>query len=209
MPTASTSQILGNNEAFEPYTSNIYTRRVLSGEFIVVNKHLLEDLVKLGLWNDTLKQEIMRHNGSVQNIDGIPQDIKELYKTVWEMSMKDIIDMSRQRGYFIDQSQSLNLFMEGATYAKLTSMHFYAWQSGLKTGMYYLRTKSAVDAIKFTLNNDKKAEPVEVIEQVVLTKRLETIAVLNEPVEMSPEEYRAMIEMAKNAGPEDCEMCGS
>jgi ribonucleoside-diphosphate reductase alpha chain len=209
MPTASTSQILGNNEAFEPYTSNIYTRRVLSGEFIVVNKHLLEDLVKLGLWNDTLKQEIMRHNGSVQNIDGIPQDIKELYKTVWEMSMKDIIDMSRQRGYFIDQSQSLNLFIEGATYAKLTSMHFYAWQSGLKTGMYYLRTKSAVDAIKFTLNNDKKAEPVEVIEQVVLTKRLETIAVLNEPVEMSPEEYRAMIEMAKNAGPEDCEMCGS
>jgi ribonucleoside-diphosphate reductase alpha chain len=209
MPTASTSQILGNNEAFEPYTSNIYTRRVLSGEFIVVNKHLLEDLVKLGLWNDTLKQEIMRHNGSVQNIEGIPQDIKELYKTVWEMSMKDIIDMSRQRGYFIDQSQSLNLFMEGATYAKLTSMHFYAWQSGLKTGMYYLRTKSAVDAIKFTLNNDKKAEPVEVIEQPLVAKRLESIAVLNEPVEMSPEEYRAMIEMAKNAGPEDCEMCGS
>ncbi|WP_396151409.1 ribonucleoside-diphosphate reductase subunit alpha [Flavobacterium sp.] len=209
MPTASTSQILGNNEAFEPYTSNIYTRRVLSGEFIVVNKHLLEDLVNLGLWNDTLKQEIMRHNGSVQNIEGIPQDIKDLYKTVWEMSMKDIIDMSRQRGYFIDQSQSLNLFMEGATYAKLTSMHFYAWQSGLKTGMYYLRTKSAVDAIKFTLNNDKKAEPVEVIEQPIVTKKLESIAVLNEPVEMTQEEYRAMIEMAKNADPEDCEMCGS
>jgi ribonucleoside-diphosphate reductase alpha chain len=209
MPTASTSQILGNNEAFEPYTSNIYTRRVLSGEFIVVNKHLLEDLVNLGLWNDTLKQEIMRHNGSVQNIEGIPQDIKDLYKTVWEMSMKDIIDMSRQRGYFIDQSQSLNLFMEGATYAKLTSMHFYAWQSGLKTGMYYLRTKSAVDAIKFTLNNDKKAEPVEVIEQPIVAKKLESIAVLNEPVEMTQEEYRAMIEMAKNAGPEDCEMCGS
>jgi ribonucleoside-diphosphate reductase alpha chain len=208
MPTASTSQILGNNEAFEPYTSNIYTRRVLSGEFIVVNKHLLEDLVKLGLWNDTLKQEIMRHNGSVQNIEAIPQDIKELYKTVWEMSMKDIIDMSRQRGYFIDQSQSLNLFMEGATYAKLTSMHFYAWQSGLKTGMYYLRTKSAVDAIKFTLNNDKKAEPQEVKPQPVIQK-LESIAVLNETVEMTPEEYRAMIEMAKNAGPEDCEMCGS
>ncbi|WP_291118933.1 ribonucleoside-diphosphate reductase subunit alpha [Flavobacterium sp. UBA6135] len=208
MPTASTSQILGNNEAFEPYTSNIYTRRVLSGEFIVVNKHLLEDLVKLGLWNDTLKQEIMRNNGSVQNIEAIPQDIKELYKTVWEMSMKDIIDMSRQRGYFIDQSQSLNLFMEGATYAKLTSMHFYAWQSGLKTGMYYLRTKSAVDAIKFTLNNDKKAEPQEVKPQPVIQK-LESIAVLNEPVEMTPEEYRAMIEMAKNAGPEDCEMCGS
>lgn len=208
MPTASTSQILGNNEAFEPYTSNIYTRRVLSGEFIVVNKHLLEDLVKLGLWNESLKQEIMRHNGSVQNIDAIPQDIKELYKTVWEMSMKDIIDMSRQRGYFIDQSQSLNLFMEGATYAKLTSMHFYAWQSGLKTGMYYLRTKAAVDAIKFTLNNDKKAEPVQIIEQPS-PQKLETIAVVNEPVEMSQEEYRAMIERARNSGPEDCEMCGS
>ncbi|RXR33484.1 ribonucleoside-diphosphate reductase subunit alpha [Flavobacterium piscinae] len=208
MPTASTSQILGNNEAFEPYTSNIYTRRVLSGEFIVVNKHLLEDLVKLGLWNDSLKQEIMRHNGSVQNIEVIPQDIKDLYKTVWEMSMKDIIDMSRQRGYFIDQSQSLNLFMEGATYAKLTSMHFYAWQSGLKTGMYYLRTKSAVDAIKFTLNNDKKEEPIEVKPKPVVQK-LESIAVLNEPVEMTPEEYRAMIELAKNAGPDDCEMCGS
>jgi ribonucleoside-diphosphate reductase alpha chain len=197
MPTASTSQILGNNEAFEPYTSNIYTRRVLSGEFIVVNKHLLEDLVKAGLWTEDLKQEIMRHNGSVQNIDAIPQDLKELYKTVWEMSMKDIIDMSRHRGYFIDQSQSLNLFMQDANYSKLTSMHFYAWQSGLKTGMYYLRTKAAVDAIKFTLNNDKKAEPVEVV------------AVEAEAGPMSAEEYKAMIELAKNADPEDCEMCGS
>ena len=195
MPTASTSQILGNNEAFEPYTSNVYTRRVLSGEFIVVNKHLLHDLVNLGLWNETLKQEIMRNNGSVQNIDVIPQDIKELYKTVWELSMKDIIDMSRQRGYFIDQSQSLNLFMEGATMAKLTSMHFYAWKSGLKTGMYYLRTKSAVDAIKFTLNNDKKAAPVPVAVEV-------------EP-EMSVAEFKAMIERSKNADPDDCEMCGS
>lgn len=208
MPTASTSQILGNNEAFEPYTSNIYTRRVLSGEFIVVNKHLLNDLVERGLWNETLKQEIMRHNGSVQNIERIPSDLKELYKTVWEMSMKDIIDMSRQRGYFIDQSQSLNLFMQDANYAKLTSMHFYAWKSGLKTGMYYLRTKSAVDAIKFTLNNDKKAEPIEVQEQPIAQK-LEAIAVLEEPAEMTAEEYRAMIELAKNAGPEDCEMCGS
>jgi ribonucleoside-diphosphate reductase alpha chain len=208
MPTASTSQILGNNEAFEPYTSNIYTRRVLSGEFIVVNKHLLNDLVERGMWNETLKQEIMRHNGSVQNIERIPQDLKELYKTVWEMSMKDIIDMSRQRGYFIDQSQSLNLFLQDANYAKLTSMHFYAWKSGLKTGMYYLRTKSAVDAIKFTLNNDKKAEPIEVQEQPV-DQKLETIAVLEEPAEMTAEEYRAMIELAKNAGPEDCEMCGS
>lgn len=195
MPTASTSQILGNNEAFEPYTSNIYTRRVLSGEFIVVNKHLLEDLVKLGLWNEELKQEIMRHNGSVQNIDKIPQDLKDLYKTVWEMSMKDIIDMSRQRGYFIDQSQSLNLFMQDANYSKLTSMHFYAWQSGLKTGMYYLRTKAAVDAIKFTLNNDKKEETAP--------------ALVQETEEISVEDYKAMLLKAQAAGPEDCEMCGS
>jgi ribonucleoside-diphosphate reductase alpha chain len=213
MPTASTSQILGNNEAFEPYTSNIYTRRVLSGEFIVVNKHLLNDLVERGLWNETLKQELMRENGSVQNL-AIPQDLKELYKTVWEMSMKDIIDMSRQRGYFIDQSQSLNLFMQNANYAKLTSMHFYAWQSGLKTGMYYLRTKAAVDAIKFTLNNDKKAEPIEIAneeiaEEKVAAKVLEPIASVNEPVEMTSAEYKAMIELAKNSGPEDCEMCGS
>jgi len=191
MPTASTSQILGNNEAFEPYTSNIYTRRVLSGEFIVVNKHLLHDLVELGLWNETLKQEIMRHNGSVQNIPGIPQDLKELYKTVWEMSMKDIIDMSRQRGYFIDQSQSLNLFMQDANYAKLTSMHFYAWQSGLKTGMYYLRTKAAVDAIKFTLNNDKKTEETPLTEAI------------------SADDFQAMLLKAQAAAPEDCEMCGS
>jgi ribonucleoside-diphosphate reductase alpha chain len=195
MPTASTSQILGNNEAFEPYTSNIYTRRVLSGEFIVVNKHLLHDLVERGLWNETLKQEIMRHNGSVQNIDIIPQDLKDLYKTVWEMSMKDIIDMSRQRGYFIDQSQSLNLFMQDANYSKLTSMHFYAWQSGLKTGMYYLRTKAAVDAIKFTLNNDKKEETAP--------------SLVQETEEISVEDYKAMLLKAQAAGPEDCEMCGS
>ena len=202
MPTASTSQILGNNEAFEPYTSNVYTRRVLSGEFIVVNKHLLHDLVERGLWNETLKQELMRNNGSVQDLN-IPQDLKELYKTVWEMSMKDIIDMSRQRGYFVDQSQSLNLFMQNANYSKLTSMHFYAWQSGLKTGMYYLRTKAAVDAIKFTLNNDKKAEPIEVEAKPI------QVAVPAAQVEMSSEEYRTMIEMARNSDPDDCEMCGS
>jgi ribonucleoside-diphosphate reductase alpha chain len=201
MPTASTSQILGNNEAFEPYTSNIYTRRVLSGEFIVVNKHLLHDLVELGLWNENLKQEIMRNNGSIQNIPAIPTDIKELYKTVWEMSMKDIIDMSRQRGYFIDQSQSLNLFMEGATFAKLTSMHFYAWKSGLKTGMYYLRTKSAVDAIKFTLNNDKQAEPVAAAVGAA------TATAAAPAVELT--EFQAMLERSRNADPEDCEMCGS
>ncbi|WP_027411163.1 ribonucleoside-diphosphate reductase subunit alpha [Aquimarina muelleri] len=195
MPTASTSQILGNNEAFEPYTSNIYTRRVLSGEFIVVNKHLLEDLVKLGLWNDSLKDAIMRANGSVQNIDIIPQDLKELYKTVWELSMKDIIDMSRHRGYFIDQSQSLNLFMEGATMAKLTSMHFYAWKSGLKTGMYYLRTKSAVDAIKFTLKSENKKQ----------------ITTQTNPYQeaISIHEYQALIQQSKNNNEEDdCLMCG-
>ena len=186
MPTASTSQILGNNEAFEPYTSNIYTRRVLSGEYIVVNKHLLEDLVELGLWNNEMKEDIMRANGSVQHIDVIPQDLKDLYKTVWEMSMKDIIDMSRQRGYFIDQSQSLNLFMQDANYSKLTSMHFYAWKSGLKTGMYYLRTKSAVNAIQFTLANKKKVEDVP----------------------LSPEELKAML-IASQSNPDDCEMCGS
>ena len=221
MPTASTSQILGNNECFEPYTSNIYTRRVLSGEFIVVNKHLLEDLVELGLWNDSIKQEIMRANGSVQGIDIIPQDIKELYKTVWELSMKDIIDMSRHRGYFIDQSQSLNLFMEGATMAKLTSMHFYAWKSGLKTGMYYLRTKSAVDAIKFTLDNTKKQEPeteiVEVDESVVMQQKAQAAKIAakfaqkqNPEVEpMSAEEMKALIAQAKASGGDDCLMCGS
>ena len=208
MPTASTSQILGNNEAFEPYTSNIYTRRVLSGEFIVVNKHLLQDLVSLGLWNENLKQEVMRANGSIQHIDVIPQDIKDLYKTVWEMSMKDIIDMSRQRGYFVDQSQSLNLFMENASYSKLTSMHFYAWQSGLKTGMYYLRTKSAVDAIKFTLNNDKKEEPVaELAPAAVVKPKVVAPAVEVSAIEMT--EFQAMIERSRLAEPDDCEMCGS
>ncbi|MBT3754582.1 MAG: ribonucleoside-diphosphate reductase subunit alpha [Flavobacteriaceae bacterium] len=218
MPTASTSQILGNNECFEPYTSNIYTRRVLSGEFIVVNKHLLEDLVKLGLWTEDLKQELMKANGSVQNIDIIPEDIKELYKTVWELSMKDIIDMSRQRGYFIDQSQSLNLFMEGATAAKLTSMHFYAWKSGLKTGMYYLRTKSAVDAIKFTLDNKKKKEPVkEIVEtDVAISAAAPKSAPKPAPnpsnieVEpLTPEELKEMLKKAKESEDDDCLMCGS
>ena len=211
MPTASTSQILGNNECFEPYTSNIYTRRVLSGEFIVVNKHLLEDLVDRGLWNEDMKQELMRNNGSIQNIDGIPDDIKELYRTVWEMSMKDIIDMSRHRGYFIDQSQSLNLFMEGATMAKLTSMHFYGWKSGLKTGMYYLRTKSAVDAIKFTLDNKAKAkvpemEPAEKV-AVATGIKSESTSVPVEP--LSPEELKQMLSQAKESEDDDCLMCGS
>ena len=211
MPTASTSQILGNNECFEPYTSNIYTRRVLSGEFIVVNKHLLEDLVDRGLWNEDMKQELMRNNGSIQNIDGIPDDIKELYRTVWEMSMKDIIDMSRHRGYFIDQSQSLNLFMEGATMAKLTSMHFYGWKSGLKTGMYYLRTKSAVDAIKFTLDNKAKAKvpEMEPAEKVAAASAIKSDST-SVPVEpLSPEELKQMLSQAKESEDDDCLMCGS
>jgi len=207
MPTASTSQILGNNECFEPYTSNIYTRRVLSGEFIVVNKHLLEDLVERGLWNEDMKQELMRNNGSVQNIDAIPDDLKELYRTVWEMSMKDIIDMSRHRGYFIDQSQSLNLFMEGATMAKLTSMHFYAWKSGLKTGMYYLRTKSAVDAIKFTLDNKAKEDPETETVEATVTPAKQEGAVPVEP--LSPQELKEMIAQAKQSEDDDCLMCGS
>jgi ribonucleoside-diphosphate reductase alpha chain len=164
MPTASTAQILGNNECFEPYTSNIYTRRVLSGEFIIVNKHLLRDLVKLGIWDDRLKNKLMASNGSIQNIDEIPENIKNLYKTAWEISQKVLLDMAADRGAFIDQSQSLNIFMENANFAKLTSMHFYGWKAGLKTGMYYLRTKSATDAIKFTLDKEAISEPVAKVE---------------------------------------------
>jgi ribonucleoside-diphosphate reductase alpha chain len=211
MPTASTSQILGNNECFEPYTSNIYTRRVLSGEFIVVNKHLLEDLVNLGLWNEDLKQELMRANGSIQQLDNIPDEIKELYKTAWELSMKDIIDMSRQRGYFIDQSQSLNLFMEGATMAKLTSMHFYAWKSGLKTGMYYLRTKSAVDAIKFTLDKKKEEKVPEPVVAAATTK-VKAAKPAEKPVAvepLTPGELKEMLAKSKENEDDDCLMCGS
>tara|TARA_B100000929_G_scaffold257001_1_gene219515 strand:+ start:2010 stop:4511 length:2502 start_codon:yes stop_codon:yes gene_type:complete len=231
MPTASTSQILGNNECFEPYTSNLYTRRVLSGEFIIVNKHLLKDLVELGLWNEDMKQELMRSNGSIQDIKQIPDELKELYRTVWEMSMKDIIDMARHRGYFIDQSQSLNLFMEGATMSKLTSMHFYAWKSGLKTGMYYLRTKSAVDAIKFTLEKKDKAEveetaeaeTVEIVKKVeaaeaaaevkiTRTEKAKTIKSKAKPVAvkpLTPEELKQIISQSKENEDDDCLMCGS
>ena len=152
MPTASTSQILGNNECFEPYTSNIYTRRTISGEYIVVNRHLLQDLIQLGLWDEDMREMLIAANGSIQNIDGLPQEIKDLYKTAYEIKQRDIIDMAADRGAFICQSQSLNLFVESPNYAKLTSMHFHAWRSGLKTGMYYLRSKAAVDPIKFTLS---------------------------------------------------------
>ena len=184
----------------------------------------MEDLVNQGLWNEDMKQELMQANGSIQHIQGIPDDIKELYKTVWEMSMKDIIDMSRHRGYFIDQSQSLNLFMEGATMAKLTSMHFYAWKSGLKTGMYYLRTKSAVDAIKFTLDNAKAAktkteeadQTSTASEPVGATSTSITGAGVNaqnnpaaavEP--LTPAELKQMLEQSKKSEDDDCLMCGS
>lgn len=159
MPTASTAQILGNNECFEPYTSNIYTRRVLSGEFIIVNKHLLKDLVREGLWTKDMRQKIMTANGSVQNINEVPQRLKDLYKTAWEISQKSIIDQAADRGAYICQSQSLNIFMENANFGKLTSMHFYGWEKGLKTGMYYLRTKAATDAIKFTVEKTVVEEP--------------------------------------------------
>ena len=162
MPTASTSQILGNNECFEPYTSNIYVRRVLSGEFVVVNKHLLKDLVELNLWNDEMKTKIISHNGSVQKIDGIPDHIKEVYKTVWEIKQRALIDMAADRGAYICQSQSLNLFVDTPTNSKLTSMHFYAWRKGLKTGMYYLRSKAASQAVQFTVEKQggKSTEPL-------------------------------------------------
>ena len=187
MPTASTSQILGNNECFEPYTSNIYNRRVLSGEFAVVNKHLLKDLGKLNLWNDSMKQRIIAANGSVQNIEEIPADLKEIYKTVWEIKQKNVIDMSADRGAYICQSQSLNLFVEQPNFAKLSSMHFYTWKKGLKTGMYYLRTKAASDAIKFT------------VDAAVLSKTKDDAdaAVANAQISCSLD------------NPEGCEACGS
>ncbi|TZF82304.1 ribonucleoside-diphosphate reductase subunit alpha [Pedobacter sp. BS3] len=176
MPTASTSQILGNNECFEPYTSNIYTRRVLSGEFVVVNKHLLRDLVERGIWNNELKDKIVLANGSIQQIDEIPQDVKELYKTVWEIKMRTVIDMAADRGAYICQSQSLNLFVNAPTASKLTSMHFYAWKKGLKTGMYYLRTQAASQAVKFTVvqsQADRQVEPV--IQQTTVVEAEEEI----------------------------------
>ena len=186
MPTASTSQILGNNECFEPYTSNIYTRRVLSGEFIVVNKHLLRDLNKLGLWNDELKNRIMAENGSIQNIPEIPQNLKEIYKAVWEIKQRAIIDMAADRGAYICQSQSLNLFVESPNFAKLTSMHFHAWKKGLKTGMYYLRTKAARDAVKFTVDTETKAAP--------------------QPTAKDLEQAAAELACSLD-NPDDCEMC--
>ncbi|MES2679797.1 MAG: ribonucleoside-diphosphate reductase subunit alpha [Bacteroidota bacterium] len=203
MPTASTSQILGNNECFEPYTSNIYTRRVLSGEFVVVNKHLLRDLVKLGIWNEGLKNKIIAANGSVQNIAEIPANIKELYKTVWEIKQRTIIDMAADRGAFIDQSQSLNLFIQDANFAKMSSAHFYSWKKGLKTGMYYLRTKAAADAIKFTVDQDALQQPAFVLgnEDQLLVDRGQAHI-------LTFEEQQAQLTCSLD-NPEDCEACGS
>ncbi len=174
MPTASTSQIFGNNECFEPYTSNIYTRRVLSGEFIIVNKHLLKDLVNLGLWNNSMKNKIIAANGSIQNIDEIPADVKELYKTVWEIKQRNIIDMAADRGAYICQSQSLNLFVDNPTASKLTSMHFHAWKRGLKTGMYYLRTQAATQAVQFTVEKQASNEISPVIPSTEKTQAAQT-----------------------------------
>jgi ribonucleoside-diphosphate reductase subunit M1 len=158
MPTASTSQILGFNECFEPYTSNIYARRVLSGEFVVVNQHLLSDLVTLGLWSPALKNQLIAANGSVASLPGIPSALREIYKTVWEIKQRTIVDMAADRGAYIDQSQSVNIHMSDANAGKLTSLHFHAWRRGLKTGMYYLRTRAAADAIKFTVESGSEAE---------------------------------------------------
>ena len=180
MPTASTSQILGNNECIEPVTSNIYTRRVLSGEFAVVNKHLVKDLIQLGLWNEEMKDRIIAHNGSVQYIPEVPSELKDLYKTVWEIKQKSILEMAADRGAFIDQSQSLNIHMEDTNFGKLSSLHFAAWKLGLKTGMYYLRTRPAVDAIKFTIK---------------------------ESTQSTTDQQAAMVCSLDN--PEDCVSCGS
>ena len=206
MPTASTAQIMGNNEAFEPFTSNIYTRRTLSGEFIIINKYLVKDLINLGLWNEDVKNLIIIHKGSVQNIPNIPDDIKEVYKTVWEIKQKDLIEMSAERGRFICQSQSLNLFIEGVNAAKLTAAHFHSWKLGLKTGMYYLRTKSAVDAMT-GLGID--------VSKYQVTPKKEEPKVFKKPLEIPNEELQVLANQTLEDlscsldNPDDCIACGS
>jgi ribonucleoside-diphosphate reductase alpha chain len=201
MPTASTSQILGNNECFEPFTSNLYKRRVLSGEFIVVNKHLLKDLVAIGLWNDEMKDKLIMSNGSVLGIDEIPDHLKELYKTAWEISQKSIIEMSADRGAFICQSQSLNIFMTAPNFAKISSMHFYAWKAGLKTGMYYLRTPAATEAIKFTVDMTKQAAPAAA---KVATPTPILSAVAANAIDQNKADMSCSLD-----NPDACEACGS
>jgi ribonucleoside-diphosphate reductase alpha chain len=221
MPTASTSQILGNNECFEPYTSNIYTRRTLSGEFIIANKHLMKDLISAGLWSETMRQKLIGANGSVQGIAEIPQNIKDIYKTVWEISQKAIIDMSADRGAYICQSQSLNIHLTNPNFGKLTSMHFYAWKKGLKTGMYYLRSNAAADAIKFTLDKSALAQPTTLEATTTMTVS-ETVTV-QQPVMVAADtqqtlRYEAPVtdyeqkraDMACSLdNPDACEACGS
>jgi ribonucleoside-diphosphate reductase alpha chain len=204
MPTASTSQIMGNNECFEPYTSNIYTRRTLSGEYVVVNKHMLNDLIKLKLWNEDIKEQIMVANGSIQDIEEIPQDMRDLYKTVWEISMKSVIDMAADRGAFICQSQSLNLFIQDPNFGKLSSMHFYAWNKGLKTGMYYLRSKAAVDPIKFTLS--EKHQRKYVAQEPVVASTVGGITV-SEPTKTTQTTEENMGDACNMD--DGCLMCGS
>jgi ribonucleoside-diphosphate reductase alpha chain len=214
MPTASTAQIMGNNEAFEPFTSNIYTRRTLSGEFVIINKHLVKDLIALDLWGEDMKNMIILHKGSVQNIAQIPESIRETYKTVWEIRQKDLIDMSADRGKFICQSQSLNLFIENVNSAKLTAAHFHSWKIGLKTGMYYLRTKSAVDAIaglgvdlskaKTTTSNEAASQQKETVKESISA----SIGMSSEELSRAAEEATAGITCSLD-NPEDCEMCGS
>ena len=222
MPTASTSQILGNNECFEPYTSNIYARRTLSGEFIVVNKHLMKDLMSQGLWSDTMRQKLIAANGSVQDIPEIPQNLKDIYRTVWEISQKAIIDMSADRGAFICQSQSLNIHLTNPNFGKLTSMHFYAWKKGLKTGMYYLRSNAAADAIKFTLDKttiqqtavvevNASEETVNVAEPVVvLAQGSEAQQTLHYEQRTLSDYEQKLSDMACSLdNPDACEACGS
>jgi ribonucleoside-diphosphate reductase alpha subunit len=215
MPTASTSQILGNNECFEPYTSNIYTRRTLSGEFIIANKHLMKDLISLGLWSDNMRQKLISTNGSVQPIPEIPQHLKDIYKTVWEISQKAIIDMSADRGAFICQSQSLNIHITNPNFGKLTSMHFYAWKKGLKTGMYYLRSTAAADAIKFTLDKNAMQQPADSevapempsIQIPVVAEAQQTIAYAQSSLSDYDQKLSDMACSLDN--PDACEACGS
>jgi len=203
MPTASTSQILGNNECFEPYTSNLYTRRTLSGDFILVNKHLMKDLMAEGLWNESMRQKLIASNGSIQNIQEIPQNLKDIYKTVWEISQKAIIDMAADRGAFICQSQSLNIHIKDPNFGKLTSMHFYAWKKGLKTGMYYLRSTAAADAIKFTL--DKSA-----IQQPEQKEVAQEVGAPQQQAQQVMDYDQKRSDMACSLdNPEACEACGS
>ena len=211
MPTASTSQILGNNECFEPYTSNIYSRRTLSGEYVVVNKHLLKDLNNLGIWSEDLKNAIVANNGSIQNVGGIPEELKELYKTSWEIKQKCLLDMAADRGAFIDQSQSLNVFIQDANYSKLSSMHFYGWENGLKTGMYYLRTRPAADPIKFTVDMTKlqKQQALAMAEDGTGQKTIFN-GVAEEPATYVPEVSNSLGENAPQAcsiDDPDCESC--